>query len=188
MSCIEEEISNALASEYREVVWRHRPETRPHFGSIEIGAFRVEFLRHAFHERKIGRAVARVIACKLGGRGDADAVAKSRDGDKIVLVDRGDRRRIWAIADRDRQGISLDRIDRQSRADFARQHRTMRPEREHIGVAPKGAFVGHRLRDFVARRVEFAEPPDGGTEVRMEFDAPKQPSLAGSLVPPPSIP
>jgi serine/threonine-protein kinase RsbW len=38
--------------------------------------------------------------------------------------------------------------------------------------------MGIPVIEALARRVEFAEPPDGGTEVRMEFDAPKQPSLA----------
>jgi anti-sigma regulatory factor (Ser/Thr protein kinase) len=37
--------------------------------------------------------------------------------------------------------------------------------------------MGIPVIQALARRVEFAEPLDGGTEVRMEFDAPKQPSL-----------
>lgn len=52
-------------------------------------------------------------------------------------------------------------------------------EREHdheLEHAHTG--MGIPVMQALARRVEFAEPRDGGTEVRMEFDAPTEPSFA----------
>jgi serine/threonine-protein kinase RsbW len=46
-------------------------------------------------------------------------------------------------------------------------------EREHAHTG-----MGIPVMQALARRVEFAEPRDGGTEVRMEFDAPTEPSFA----------
>ncbi len=51
------------------------------------------------------------------------------------------------------------------------------------GIRPREHEYAHTgmgipVIQALARGVEFAEPLDGGTEVRMEFDAPKQPSLA----------
>ena len=102
------------APEDRQIVGRHRPQPSPHLGAIIVGAIGIEFLRHRLHEGEVGGLVAGVVAGELRRRGDADAVAEARDRDEIVLVDGGDGRRRLAVADRDRQRIALDRIDRQT--------------------------------------------------------------------------
>src|SRR5271166_718356 len=141
VSGVEKKVAEAPSAQQRQIVRSHRPKAGPHFHAVVIGALGIKLLRDAFHEGEIGWPVARVVAGELCRRSDADSIAEAGDGDKIVLVDSGDRRRRQPVADRYRQRIALDGIDWQSNAEIARQNRALRPKREDVDVAPERAPV-----------------------------------------------
>jgi hypothetical protein len=142
MARVEDEVREPPPAEQREIGRRHRPQAGAHFGAIVLGAVGIEPLGHALHEGEIGRLVARVVAGELRRRGDAETVAETRNGDEIVLVDAGDRRRRGRCADGYGQRVALDGIDGQADAKSAREKGALSAQRQHIGVGGERSAVG----------------------------------------------
>jgi hypothetical protein len=88
-------------------------------------------------------------------------------GDGPLEVDVYALRQLLTVVVRDR-GRGIRPLERDHDHELEGEH-----EREgaHTGM-------GIPVIEALSRRVEFTEPPDGGTRVRMEFDAPTAPALA----------
>ena len=110
----------------------------------------IEALDDAPHVGEIAGTVARVMAGKLGRRGHPQPIAEPRDRYAVALVDRREVRRPRARADARGERIALDRVDRQLDADAAREPRTPRPQRKHVGVRADETVVGRDRRHALA--------------------------------------
>ena len=156
VAAIEDEVLEPPPADERQIGRRHRPKARPHLRPVVLGAVGKELLRHPLHEREVGGFMARVVAGEFGRRGDAQAVAEARNGDEVMLVETGDRRRRLRGADRNGQRVALDRIDGQAEAKLAGENGALGAERQHIGVAGERPAVGQGLRHPVAVACELA--------------------------------
>ena len=148
---------NRRLADERQIVRRHRPQACRHFRPVVLGALGKKLLRDPLHEGEVRRLVACVIARELGGRGDPQSIAKARNGDEILFVDAGDRRRGRRCANRNRQRIALYRIDGQADAQSAREDGALRPERQDKDVAGEGAAAGLGDCDLVALGLKPAD-------------------------------
>ena len=77
MAGVEPQIAVLPASQHRQVVRGHRPEPRPHLGTMVVGTVGIQLLYHRCHEREVGRFVAGVVAGEFRRRGDAHAIAEA---------------------------------------------------------------------------------------------------------------
>ena len=115
-----------------------------------VGAVRKQRLDRREHVRKVLCRMRAIIAREVGLRRHAQAVAEPGPRDQILLIDPAYRWRRVALADGDRQGIALDRVDRQPQAKIARQERRVAAERNDVGVGLEGTLARLDLRDPAA--------------------------------------
>jgi len=108
-----------------------------------------------------------VVAGDLGRAADADAVAKPGGRHLVGLVHDGGARRHRFIGNRHGQRVTLDRIDRQRKAEIAGEARRVAAERQHVGIGSEAAAIGFDAGNGVTG---FLDGADGGAEV--ERDAP----------------
>ncbi len=98
------------------------------------------------------------VAVELGHAADADAVAETGDRDLVGFVHDRRLRCLGVVGDRQRDRITLDRVDRQADVDRPEEFRTEGTERRDIGVPVDPAeILGHHAQNPVALDLDRAD-------------------------------
>ena len=134
MAGIHEQIVILRRPQNRRAIWCHRAQTGPSFGARDVAALGKEISDHMFHRIRGMRAETVGIARNFRRACNADAIAEAGDGDLMGFVhDCG----LWGkrvVGDRQRDGITLDRIDRQLDPDGIQHVHRITSHGTNIGI------------------------------------------------------
>ncbi len=168
----QEKAAPGRRADERRAVGRHRPQSAPETRPGGVAAAREQVADDVLQGAPARLVQRQRVAGELGGAADADAIAQPRHRHLVGLVHHGRFGRARRVDDRQRQRITLDRIDRDAQAERAQQQRRVAAERDHHRVGRQRAGVGLGAAHHTAGVVEQALHRRAEAEVDAERGGP----------------